>query len=192
MDKQKGRIVTLSILIVIGLTAGCAKAPQDAMDEATAALDAAKTAEADRYAPEMYQAAQDSMAAAQAEIEAQNAQMAFSRSYSRTRQILNATTTAARAAANAAPTGKEQMRAEVETILAEVPKNVTAVNRLIQRAAGRRSTREAANAAREAIAGVDKLLADARTAFEQGDIATAHQHASQARQAVEAARQQVS
>src|SRR5947209_19623194 len=69
------------LLAVALLAAGCAKPPQAEMQAAQAALDEAKTSGAESYAPESFSKAQESMAQAKAEVDAQGSKFFLMRSY---------------------------------------------------------------------------------------------------------------
>src|SRR3972149_3302484 len=57
-------------LVAMGLA--CANAPQASIDEGKNALEAAREAGAEEYAPEAWQGAQDALTSAMTEVEAQN------------------------------------------------------------------------------------------------------------------------
>jgi hypothetical protein len=179
------------MLLLAFFLSGCAEMPQQALDNARAALATADSAEADRYVPELYQAAQDSFAVAQTEMETQNNMMALSRNYVRTRKLLEATTAAATQAANAVPARKEQMQEETTRRLTDLPRTITRLNQRITQAARQRARREAANAARETMQGTDQLLANARTALADGDIATAYNLTQQVQDKIQEAERQL-
>jgi hypothetical protein len=75
------------VLAMIGLAA-CAKPPQATIDQAKAALDAAGQSEAATYAAQAWDTAQQSMNAANAEIEAQAQKFALFRSYKKANELL--------------------------------------------------------------------------------------------------------
>ena len=79
----------------LALLAGCAQAPQPAIDSANSALEAARTAEAAEYAPEAWTLAQDSLNSAMNEVTAQNEKFALLRSYDQASQLLDKATQAA-------------------------------------------------------------------------------------------------
>ena len=62
----------MAVLVMALVTVvACGKPPQEDIDAAKAALDAAKTAQADKWAGTDYQTAESSLSAAQAEVDAQ-------------------------------------------------------------------------------------------------------------------------
>src|SRR5512140_797371 len=66
-DTEMIKRVSLALMVLMLLAfVGCSKAPEAEMQQASAAFDAARTAEAEQYAPESFRVAQDTLNAAQA------------------------------------------------------------------------------------------------------------------------------
>ena len=86
---MKFRVAFLS-LTVAALLIGCAQAPQVELDAAKAAVDTAKAAQAEMYAPEALAEVQQAMTAAEAEIAAQAEKLAFLRKYDTAKQLIAA------------------------------------------------------------------------------------------------------
>ena len=161
-----------------GLLTGCASAPEAEMTQAQEALSAAETAEAHLYVADLYVPAQDSFMAAQAEIEVQNAASLFSRDYDRAEALLAFVTETATTAATQVEERKTAMRAETETLIAQAEQALAQAQTLLRkeprsRAIALVSLTEGANSARQ-------MLDDAVAAFQQDDVATAHQYAQSA------------
>lgn len=97
----------LLALVVLGLAA-CAKAPDQAIQAGTAAMDAAKTAGAETYAADALQKAQDLMNQAEAEKMTQDEKFVLFRSYKDSEGLYNQAKAEFDAAAAAAAAGKEQ------------------------------------------------------------------------------------
>jgi len=116
---------------VVGLTA-CGKAPQAAIDQAQNALKAAGEAEAASYAPEAWDAAQEAANLAMAEVEAQNAKFALTRSYKNASEMLAAAQQAAVEAQEAAVAGKEAMAAAVADNIASIEANLANADGLLE------------------------------------------------------------
>lgn len=119
---MKGKLIfnLLGMSLALLLLAGCAKPPQVEMDAAKAAIEQAKAVEADRYVPGEFNAVQDSLSAALALVEEQNAKFALFRNYKEaTRMLTNATALAGQVQQNAIAR-KEQVKQEVQTAYAEL------------------------------------------------------------------------
>ena len=93
--------------LTLTLASGCAKPPQQEIDALKAAMTSAEQAEAPKYAPDAWNAAQQAQNAVNAEIEAQANKFALFRSYTKTKELNAAAMQAASAARDAAVAGKE-------------------------------------------------------------------------------------
>jgi hypothetical protein len=111
-------MLTLAVVVLtLVLFSGCAKAPTQELDAAKAALESAVKAEANVYAADAYKAVNDSLEAAQAEIETQNAKFGLFRNYDHAKKLLESVTTTAAEVAQQATVNKEKVRAEADTLI---------------------------------------------------------------------------
>lgn len=108
-NRMNALLATALIATTLMVTA-CAKVPQDTLTASQTALDAARTAEAEKYAPEVFRAAGDSLAAANAEIQAQASKFVLFRKYDRTSALIAASSTASAKAAQDAVVNKAAAR----------------------------------------------------------------------------------
>ena len=131
MSKSRRIIVAVVVtLAVVGLNA-CSKAPQAAIDQAQNALQAAAKAEAATYAPDAWEAAQEAINLATAEVEVQNAKFALTRSYKDASQMLAAAQESAMAAQEAAVAGKEAMAVVVADGIVSIEANLANADSLL-------------------------------------------------------------
>jgi len=86
---------------------GCAKPPQAEIDAVAVAVENAKIADAGTYAPGELEAALEAQRTAMAEVEAQNARFALSRSYEKASTMLKEAGEAADSARTAAVSNRE-------------------------------------------------------------------------------------
>ncbi|QXD15281.1 DUF4398 domain-containing protein [Rhodocaloribacter litoris] len=164
-------------LLAVVLT-GCAQVPQQQLDTAQAALQAAAEAEANLYVADLYQALQDSLAAAQTEIETQKSRFALTRDYSRAERLLQfVTQTAAEAQA---ATQKEAMRAEAERLIAEARQALTQVQDLLAKAPRGKEGTMALVSIQTDRNNASQTLDQATTALENGKILEARDLAATA------------
>lgn len=98
-----------ALLTVVWLT-GCEKPPQVEMDAAKAAVENARSAEAEKYAQPAFKALQDSLAAGLAAVETQNQRFALLRDYAAAKTTLTGVTSKAPQVAQSARDTKERMR----------------------------------------------------------------------------------
>jgi len=115
------KLNTIFTLLVLALTlalfSGCAKAPTQELADAKAALETAVKAEANVYAAEAYKTINDSLEAAQAEIQAQDSKFTLFRNYDRAKAMLEVVKTASAEAVQQTAVNKEKVRAEADTLI---------------------------------------------------------------------------
>ena len=122
MKKGLLKLVAFSVLVVS--LASCAKAPQAEIDAANVSIEAAKTAGADRYVPEAFNAASEALKTAVTAVEEQNAKFALFRNYDAAKTTLASVSTLATKAV-------EETTAKKAALKAEVTQAVTDLNALI-------------------------------------------------------------
>jgi len=160
----------LCAILVLALLAGCADAPQQAVEATNAAKEAARAAEADRYAMEQFNAANDSLNAATTEIENQNAKFALTRNYGRAQQLLDAALVGFNSAKDAAATNKEAVRAEADTLKQQLQANTATARQLMGRAPRGKEGRAALEMIQNDINAVEASLPEIDTAMTNGDF----------------------
>jgi len=177
MLSKKTMTFGLVLLFLVALM-GCAKVPQQAVDAAKAALDAAKSAEADRYATDMFNAAKDTLDAAMAEIETQNGKFALTRSYGTAEKLLAGATAAANSAVEAAAANKTKVQAEAQQLLADAKTAIDNSKAMLKKAPRGKESRAAIEAMQNDITAIETMLGEANTAMTAGDYLTARDKAS--------------
>ncbi len=171
----------IAAIAVLAFVAGCAKAPDPArIDAVKAAVQAAKAAEADRYVPAMYNAANDSLNAALAEIEKQNAKFALFRKYGVATHLLQVAEEKAKEAAQAAEVKKEEVKNEATGLIQQGTDAVAQVKKLFAKAPRGKEGRQALELIKGDITTVENTLAEATAAMDKGDYLTARDKAKAA------------
>ena len=165
------------LIFALAFMAGCAKPPQQDIDAAKAALEAAKTAEADRYVADKFKAAQDSLDAAMVEVENQNSKFALTRNYDQAQALLQSAVAAANAAAGEAAAAKEAARTAAEGLTQQLQTSIASAKALLAKAPKGKEGRAALEMIQNDIAGVEASLADISTATANGDYLTARDKA---------------
>jgi exonuclease VII large subunit len=120
MSNRSRELLMVMVVCVALVAAGCAKPPEQAIQAAQAALASAEGAAAPTYAAEAWAKAQGSLSAAMAEIDAQKAKFALTRSYKNAEQLLATASADAAAAQEAAIAGKQQALADSQAALQAV------------------------------------------------------------------------
>ncbi|MFT5144451.1 MAG: hypothetical protein ACI80V_003592 [Rhodothermales bacterium] len=115
-----------TFLVFSFLLLGCANAPLETLTQANLSFDEAVEAEGNLYMTEIFQAASDSLAAAQVEIEFQAARTAFGRDYARAEaqlafaiQMSDSVTAGVPAAKEAIASANEALFQEAEIAVAQ-------------------------------------------------------------------------
>jgi len=111
-------VIVLATFVLLAL-AGCSKPPEMEMQNANAAFDAARAAEAEAYVPDAYRAAMDSLNAAMAMKQEQDGKFALFRSYGKAKALFIKADAMAKQVAQDAAVEKEKVKNEVTTLLTE-------------------------------------------------------------------------
>jgi len=175
---SKNLLLTVVTVVLLMLVIGCAKPPQQELDAAKAVLTAAKDAEADRYMPAEFNAAQDSLNAAMTEIETQKSKFALTRNYGHAKQLLDAATKAATAAKDNVAAKKEEVKAEAEKLVADADAAMAEATALLKKAPKGKEGREALEAIQGELAAVETSMVDAKTQLANGDFLSARDKVS--------------
>ena len=109
--RNKSVVTGLLVLTVLGMAA-CSKPPEQAIQAGSAALEQAKAAGAETYAPDALQAAQDALNRAEAEKKAQDEKFVLFRSYKSSEEMYAQAKVELDAATQAAAAGKELAKAD--------------------------------------------------------------------------------
>ena len=170
--------ISLFVLVSMALMlTGCGEVPQADIDAAQSALDAAKAAEADRYAPDMYNAAKKTFDDAMAMVEEEKSAM-FS-NYDEASTKLQQAATEANSAAQAVPAKKEEVKGEIDGLLAQIPGMVKETKMKWKKAPRGKGTREPLQLIKEDIEATEASVAQVTATVESGDLLAARQKAQE-------------
>jgi hypothetical protein len=149
------------------LLAACGEPPNKEMDQAQGAIDAARAAGAERYAPEEYKASVDALTRARQAVDERDYRLALNDALESFEHAQNA----AREAADS----KARQRGEVERLIAEVSTSLDQARQAVRDAERARPPRPAAvRTHQEALDIVDGHLQEARASVAAGDYAAAN------------------
>jgi len=126
------------------LIAGCAKAPQQEATTAKAAMESAKTAGAPVFATAQFNAAQEMVNSALADIKAQDAKSAFARNYDKAKKLLVEATAAAEAAKAAVAANKAKISEEAKVLLDKAKATIEESKKMIEALAKKKNKNAAA------------------------------------------------
>jgi hypothetical protein len=158
-----------AVLVAAVALSSCAKAPQADYDAAKAKLDEARQAEAQKYAPSEFQAASDTLSAAQTEMEAQNGKFALVRKYGRTKSLIASAQSLAENAKQAAIEGKERTKNEAQELLTQAQAAVDSASTMISKAPKGKETKQALDEIKNDLQGAQSSLQDAHASFDRED-----------------------
>lgn len=125
-------LMGLAAVVMVAILSSCGKKPQAEIDAATAAIEAAKVAEAPVYLPAEFAAVQDSMNAINTEITAIESKLF--KNFGDVKVKLEQTTTLANQVAANTAVKKEEVKKQVETSIAEMKTVVEENKTLITKA----------------------------------------------------------
>lgn len=174
--------VLLLATFSLGALCACAKPPQAEMQAAQAALEKAKSTGADIYAPEAWSHAQESLAQAKAEMDAQTGRFGILRSYDKTRQLILKVQGDAAKAGNDAATAKVQVQLEAQSGIVAAKSALAEANAALATAPAGKDRKADTEAIRADIEALKGLETEAETAFAAENFVTAKQRAGQVRQ----------
>ncbi len=159
--------VVLSILLVLVFT-GCSKVPEIEMQATQTALDAARSAEAELYAPEAYQTAVDTLNAAMAAKQEQDSKFKLFRSYGDTKDLLIRAKVLADQAASKAAVEKERIIREVTDLIASAQMAVDNANAALAGAPVGKGSRAEIELMKSDLGFAATALGEARADFDAG------------------------
>ena len=155
MKKGLLKLVAFSFLVVS--LASCAKAPQAEIDAANVSIEAAKTAGADRYAPESFNAASEALKAGVTAVEEQNSKFALFRNYDASKTTLASVATLSTKAVEETTAKKEALKAEVTQSITDLTALIVADKELLAKAPKGKEGKAALEAIGQEIAVVETV-----------------------------------
>lgn len=175
--RVKTLFALLSMAVLVFAFMGCDEVPQQEIDDANAALTAAKNAGADQYLPDKYNAAKQALDRAMAVVKEEEDAM-FS-DFDEAKTLLAEAKTAADEAANGVAAKKEEVKQATEGLLANIPAEVETTMKMWRSAPRGKGTREPLQLMKEEIQAAEASQADVQAALDSGDFLAAQQKAQQ-------------
>lgn len=165
-----GRIflVPFSAALLVLLTS-CASKPEQELDAARQALETARSAEAEVYAPSKFRKAVDTLESAETEVTVQDGKFALSRNYDKATELLDLALSEAQTAAEAAPINKVKVRTRAEAAVGETQEAVEKARSMLRKAPRRgKGSRENVAALEADVASAEAMLAGAQQVIAAG------------------------
>jgi uncharacterized protein YpmB len=180
IEIMKKIFYVLSIAVATLIFTSCAKAPQAEIDAAKAALEQAKTAQADLYVESDYLAVQDSLNAVMVEIEAQSSKLF--KSYGKSKEKLVVVTTQATELVAKTDVRKEEIKTEVATAEAATLALIEENNALVAKAPKGKEGKEAIEAIKLDLTAITASVGEVSGLVASGDLLGAQTKVNAAQQ----------
>lgn len=159
------KLLVLGVCVVF-LLASCSK-PQQAMDEAKTAVEAAKNEGADVFAAEELKALEDSLTGAMDEVETQGKK--FFKKYGTSKEMLAKVKTDAEALKASIPQRKEQAKNEAMAMMEEAKVALEEAKALLEKAPKGKGTKADIEAFTADLKGLETSLTEVQGAIDSGD-----------------------
>jgi len=148
---------------------GCDSPPASELDAARQAVDAARAAEAETYAPDEIGKASATLKDAEAEIALQDGSFALTRSYDQARELVSQATSEAEGATAAAAENKVKVKGQAEAANEGAQAAITNAQAMLRKAPRwGKGAREALAAMEGDVASAEAMQAGAQQAYEAG------------------------
>jgi len=171
--RRKVLFLFFSLLILTGMIIGCGSVPQQKVDQANAALEAAKSAEADRYVPDRFNAAKGALDGAMAEVKKQDSKLMF-KNFDEAEKMLDNTINLAKEAEQAAIARKQEVSQELPLLMEQLKDALAQVKKLMKRAPRSKESMMALQSIQNDLDNLERIPESANAAMQGGDYMTAY------------------
>jgi methyl-accepting chemotaxis protein len=158
--------LVVATVAVVALISSCAKVPQAALDAATAALDSAKTVQADVYFPGEFAALNDSLTVMLQNIETQKSKSA--KDFKVIKENADAIALKAAELSGNVEVKKAEVKAEAETMIADAKTLLDEAKALVLKAPKGKEGKAVVEEIKNDITVIETSLTDAQTLFDGG------------------------
>lgn len=162
------RFSLVFIALALLAIAGCSKPPEQEIQAAQAALDAARQAEAEEYVPDAFRVASDSLNAAMAAKQEQDSKFALFRSYGKSKEMFIGAKALAENAATQAAAEKERVRQEVMTMITQAQAAIDTTTAVLAKAPKGKGNKAEIDLIKNDLAGVQAQFEEAKNDFNAG------------------------
>jgi hypothetical protein len=164
-------LMGLAAVAMVAFLSSCGKVPQAQIDATNAAIDSAKTVQADVYVPAEFAAVQDSMKVIMADIEVQKSKMF--KKFKPAAAKLDQTLAAANVVVTNAIAKKEEVKKAVETLMTEI-KAVNEENaKLFKRAPRGKDGAQVFELMKTEMATIETSVTEAQAMYDKGEYMNA-------------------
>lgn len=161
-------LMGIAAVLMVAVLSGCGKKPQAEIDAATAAIEAANSAEAAVYVPAEFAALQDSLNAIMADITAQESKLF--KKFGPAKEKLAGILTHAEQVTSNAGTKKEEVKAEVANLLTDIKIVIEENGKLIPKLPRGKEGAAVIEQIKADVATVDAAVVEAQGLFDNGSF----------------------
>jgi len=176
-------------LMVLALVSGCAKQPTEDIEKAKAAVNAAVTEGAEKYAPEEAKALNDALTAALDEVKAQDAK--FFKNYGKAKEMLAKVAADADALKGTIAQKKEEARQKATTAQEEAKAAIDEAKKMLAKAPKGKGTKADIEAMKADLKGLEDVMAEVQQLMETEDYLAAADKATAAKEKATSITEQV-
>ncbi len=166
--KMYKRIALIFAVFALLVFIGCAKPPEQEIQKANSAMEAARTAEAEEYVPESFQVAMDTLRAAEAAKTEADGKFALFRSYSKAKALYITAEALANTAAQDAAAEKERVKQEVANLLVQAQASLDSANAALAKAPKGKGSKAEIELIKNDLAAAQASFDDANNDFNTG------------------------
>ncbi|MDY0098522.1 MAG: hypothetical protein RBR81_04925 [Bacteroidales bacterium] len=161
-------LMGLATLMMVAFLTGCGKAPQAQIDAVNAAIEAAKTAEANVYLPDEFAALQESMNSAMADIETQKGKLF--KKFGDVKLKLDETLAKANQLTSDVAGKKEEVKGQVSTLMDGIKTVIEENGKLIPKLPRGKEGAQVIEQIKADLATVDAAVVEAQGLFDKGSF----------------------
>ncbi|GAB4314150.1 MAG: hypothetical protein Kow0074_01000 [Candidatus Zixiibacteriota bacterium] len=163
---------------------GCSSPPEEAEQEANAAIAAAESVKAAKYAPEEWKMAEDTLQAARSARAAQDDRFALFRSYGDAERLFKSTTVLANNAKSAAEAQMQIVRDETRQLMDRLTGTIDSLSTRLSKVRPGKDTRAEIEMMKQDLLAFAQQLGEAEADYANGDYDAAHTKAKAVEQKV--------
>jgi len=156
----------IAAIAMVAFLSSCGKVPQAKIDAVNAAIDSAKVLQADIYVPAEFAAVQDSMKAIMTAVEVQESKLF--KKFDAVEAKLDQALTAAQAAQTNAVAKKEEVKKEVEAMMAGIKPVIEENKKLFARAPRGKEGAQVLEQMKSELATVEASVTEAQGMYDSG------------------------
>ena len=170
--------LVLPVLAILGFVAGCAQPPTAEVDAAKSAVEAARKAEAEKYAASEFSSLETSIQEIDSELKTQQGKFPLFRNYDQAKQKSQETTAKAESVKTLAQENKAKAKAAAEAALNDANAAVAAASQALANAPKGKDTRADIEQLKSDLAGAQAQVEGVQSAIAREDFSASTERAS--------------